>query len=198
MRRFDYRACCFYGTWYSTAVAVFILTVTLLVGGVELYKHNNRENTMPLNMVPTICSLQSVRAYECGDGTWIAIYNEGRVVESPFASRPTKELALLSSLAYPVNASYPCMCNIALETIQPRCDAWNACVLNVNLTRHLQITGGTYKYGGDILVAIGSILLVALVTATILMMIMRGWFACCCRDKNGKFATFVLVGEEDE
>jgi len=85
------------------------------------------------------------------------------------------------------------MCNIALQTIKPECDAWNACVLNVNLTKHLQITGGTYKYGGDVLVAIGSILLVAIVVATILMMVVKGWFACCCKDESGKYAKFVLV-----
>ena len=191
--KFDYRACCFYGAWYGTAISIFILTIFLLAAGTILYQQNNKENTMPINMVPTECNLQSHSVYKCKDGTWIGTYNRGRVVESPFAGRTTKALAELSVLSYPLNASYPCMCNIALQTIKPECDAWNACVLNVNLTKHLQITGGTYKYGGDVLVAIGSILLVAIVVATILMMVVKGWFACCCKDESGKYAKFVLV-----
>jgi len=184
MAKFDYRNCCFYGTWWTTVVGVFILTVTLLAAGALLYQQNNKSNTMPLLMVPTECTLISYQIFECNDGTWITTYNEGRVVESPFSSRPTQELAHLSALSYPLNASYPCLCNIHLERIKPECDAWNACVLNVNLTRHLQLTGGTYKYGGDVLVAIGSILLVALVIASILMMIVKGWFSCCCGEST--------------
>lgn len=198
MNQFDYKSCCFYGTWGILFAILFALITTLLAGGAEMYRHNNKDNTMPINMVPTECRLQSYEIYECKDGTWMATYNKGRVVESPFASRPSPDLAHLAALAYPVNASYPCMCNIALQTITPQCDAWNACVLNVNLTHHLQMTGLAYVYGGNIAVVVGSILLVLIVTATILMLIMRGCFACCCKDAKGQYAKFVLIGEGDE
>ena len=185
MGKFNYRDCCYYASWSMVVIVFFILCVTLLAGGAALYRKKNRENTMPFGMIETTCRLQTWQVTQCNDETWIASWNEGRVVESPFADRPTKREAELNVLAYPVNVSYPCMCVEDLETITPKCDAWNACTLNVNLTKHLQMTGAAYKYGGDILVAIGSIILVLVVTASFLMIITTGACACCCPKRGG-------------
>ena len=93
------------------ALIFFVLCVTLLVGGSALYRKKTKENTMPLNMVETTCYLHAWQVLQCNDDTWIASWNDGRVVESPFAARYTRELAVDSTFAYPVNTSYPCMCS---------------------------------------------------------------------------------------
>jgi len=200
MGRFSYRDCCYYASWSVVAIVFFILCVTLLAGGAHLYRKKNRENTMPFGMIETQCHLQSWQVSECKDDTWIASWNEGRVVISPFADRPTRHDAELSALAYPVNASYPCMCVEKLQTISPQCDAWNACTLNVNLTKHLQMTGAAYKYGGDILVAIGSIILVCVVSASFLVLLTTGACAFCCErtNKQGSDISHFVIDNSDE
>lgn len=195
---FDYRSCCFYASWTIVASICFILCVTLLVGGTELYRH--REQTMSFSMAPSVCHLQSYEISECGEDQWVATYNGGRIVEHPFVARYTKELANLAAQSYPLNASYPCMC--PPQTSLKKCQIWNACTLNINLTRHLQLTGAAYTYGGDILVAIGSIILVTVVFATFLMVITREWCTeCCCRGRTKRRlaeAGVFVIGDEDE
>jgi hypothetical protein len=196
---FDYKACCFYGTWSGVALTFFTLCVALLAGGTHLYHSRNHENTMPLDMEPSLCALRSSEVIRCDRGTWMATYNDGQVVESPFAARYTQELALLSTLAYPLNASYPCMCRpVSERVLSSKCDSWSAaCVLNVNLTYHLQKTGIAYKYGGDILVAIGSIILILIVVSTILLLVARGCCACC-RKSNAKEGGVYEIGTDSD
>lgn len=180
----SYAACC-----YSTTFIVFsgiglIFSITLIVAGSQLFGQNNEENTLPIRMVETICVLQDPRVVQCASSRlWFMTWNNGTIIEHPFAGKVSRDQALTSGLGgYPLGA-YTCACAFAQSVVpitETQCSAWNACNLNVNLTRYMQRTGAVYKYGGDVLTAIGSLLLSFVVCITAIVFAAKGWCATCC------------------
>lgn len=158
-------------------IIIFIFSIALIVGGATQF---NRP-VLPLNLIQQNCTLSSHRiVVDCKPNGFFGIW-DGFILDDVFSIQPTYELAELS--IYRPNGTYPCLCTSTKSATS--CNPWIAnCFLNIESTRYTQMTGNVFKYGSDVMIAIGSLLLILLIIFSITM----------C--KNGKKDQFAYIGEK--
>lgn len=194
----SYKRACSVATQVVVVTILFILSVSLLAIGANLYHAPSMDTTLPLNLVETKCNVSgTVEIWQCNDGSWMPVWHSGTVLISSYERWPTEEEARALSLVPAKNATYDCLCSPTLLPITRECTAWNSCSLNVRLTRVQQWTGWILKYGGSGGIAIGSIILVPVVLWALLVLITKGYLAWCCAGTVKDSGIFVIEADED-
>lgn len=107
------------------------------------------------------------------------------MVQNPFALKAARDLAERDLNDYPLNVTFPCWCNPDYMDPFPSltCSFNDACFMDVQLGEYMKKVGGVYGYGGDTLLAIGSLVLILGIFGIVLLIIANGFCACCCGPK---------------
>jgi hypothetical protein len=146
-------------------LVVFTFSVALIVVGANV----KQQGPLHPPMVLKECHLRYVSLSQCHqNGKWIPVFSDV-VVESEYAFRDSEIQASLAMNDYPVNRSYPCMCNAYTVTMDDVCNVWSGCQLNVDLVKYVLGQDATRMYGADAAIAIGSIMLGFLVSGIVIL-----------------------------
>lgn len=164
---------------------LLMLSVGLLVVGNRL--HLDAQSVMQLpNYQLQNCTLLETRVNTCPKGGFVAVWKrkeggENSVVQNPFALKQTQDLAERDTNDFPFNVTFPCWCDPNYMDPYPSltCNFNDACMMDVPMGAYMKKVGGVYGYGGDTLLAIGSLTLIMGVVGIILVIIANGFCACC-------------------
>lgn len=152
---------------------LFIFSISLIVGGATQF----RRAALPIYLYERNCTLTNRDIVYCPNGYMGVWDNRAFVIDDVFSIQPTTELAELS--IYRGNGTtYLCLCRNGPPSQFAACDVWAAqCYLNIESTRYVQMTANVFKYGSDVMIAIGSLLLTFLIVFAVAM----------CRNKKDPF-----------
>lgn len=181
-------------------IIFIIFSIALLAIGSRL-RMDAGKTTSVGGFAKASCTLTDVQVVQCSPtGAWTAVWRRretaGSVAQNPFASRPTRELALADTNDYPLNVTMECMCDESVRDSYPNvnCQLTNACMMEVSMIEYMQHVGTVYGYSGDTLIAIGSLLLVGSLVG--LIFVLKGM--CCPVVGESKKANDVYVLDDSK
>lgn len=170
-------------------VALFALSVALMAIGVRLRADAATAKIMS-GYALAKCTLVAAQVVNCPLGGFVPVWKRAEtgssVLQDPFSSADTMQLAQVRLDDYPIgaNMTYDCMCNTYYVDPFPviNCNFVDACMLNVPMIQYMHTVGLPFGYSGDTLVSIGAILLVCVVLGIIFLLAGNGFcnWCCCC------------------
>ncbi len=163
---------------------VFILSVSLIGAGATVRNWTTGVSLVGGFSLMSCTLVREPRVVACASGDkWVAVWERGEsggsVVMHPYAFRRSKDLALRDTNNYPTNATtFPCLCHVNDATSFPSvdCNLLTPCMLEVELVARMQLSDGVFGYAGASSIAIGSLILAAILIALVLVIC-----ACSCR-----------------
>jgi hypothetical protein len=192
-----------YGVIVSLFVMIIVMSIPMIIKGVNVRQDVGRFKLLSGDMVLTRCTLLEVQVVQCNRAStheWVAVYKRaedggGSVVSDAYAFHANRNVA--ERFNYALNQTYDCMCHPNVATGFPNVDCdltQTPCLLNTNMTRDLIDMGAPYGYASMTLIAIGSLLLSFGALGIILLCMLQRWCLCCCyKDENISLASQIEI-----
>jgi hypothetical protein len=164
---------CALATLLTLFILLFTFALVLLIGRtVFLSSFSKSGSKVPPDLKHALCTLRTHRLEVC-EKSWTIVWTLAKkstspsvtdnAIISPFHQKTTMEEAENDMNRYALNTTFPCMCprgsTTENHTYSKACNFDHACMLDVEQVEFLQQEARRYKYAGDLLVAIGILLL---------------------------------------
>jgi hypothetical protein len=189
--------------WQVFIALVFVLFIifgSLLIAGGTWLNYTRYSTGSVSGYTLQNCSLTGVLVKRCRN-LWVAVWREAQgfsIVQNPFSGRSTEDLALRDSQAFPLNNTFPCMGGKNPRTFpEINCDdssviITSVAMLDTSLVNWMEQVNPVVNQSGDVLLALGSLILIFAILGFVLVFIGNGFCACWC----GPRATDFYVQQE--
>lgn len=181
---------------------IFILSISLIGAGATIHNWTAGVPLVGGFALKTCTLVNEPKVVACVSGDrWVAVWERsesgGSVVMHPYAFRRSKDMSLHDLNNYPTNGTqFPCLCHENDATSFPSvdCELRTPCMLEVELVTRMQLSDGVFGYAGASSIAIGSLILAAILLALVFVIC-----ACSCkRQPTIPLSNFVLDDNEDK
>lgn len=134
--------------------SIIIFLSILLIFSISLIVAGSTHAGNPTNLLENNCTLETQELIQ-SEG-WLNVWN-GNIIENIYASTTF----VYFSDKYKLNTTYPCLCDV------------KRCYLDINVTKNIQKSEMIFKYGSDVMIAIGSLMMIFLIV----------FAGCICKKK---------------